>query len=168
MSGLHPRPGRPGDPAHVPDDERSPFGGGLAGICRGKHRLPVCPEVCKGTGPGGGDREDEGSQRPPGADHQTSRRAPDAHDHESLCGRPAGADLPDGLLCGPGQGGHGPSRERILRKHDRSPDPHRESLFDGHRLPPDRVGDPGPRRLRVLRRIPCGAALPRRENHLDL
>ena len=32
MPGLYPRPGRAGDPAHVPDDERSPFGSGPAGI----------------------------------------------------------------------------------------------------------------------------------------
>ena len=144
------------------------LGVGLQGFAVGNTGLPVCLEVCQGKDPGRGDREDEGPERPPGGDHQASRCAPHAPYHEILCRRTAGADLPDGLLCGLGQGGHGPEGERVLRKHDRSPDPHREGLFDGHRLPPDRVGDPGPRGVRVLRRISGGAALPRREDHLDL
>ena len=49
-----------------------------------------------------------------------------------------------------------------------SPDSHREGLFDRHSLPPYRMGHPGSRRVRVLRRISRGTALPGREDHFHL
>ena len=94
------------------------LGVGAAGFCPGEPGLPVCPEICQGTHPGRGSYQDERPQCAPGSDHQTSRRSPDAHDHESLCRRSAGADLPQRLLRGFGQGGHGPEGEGVLREHD--------------------------------------------------
>ena len=114
--------------------------------------------------PGARDRAGRVRRRPrlrEGAAHlrQADRRAPgdpvQARGHVDGDRRGAAARLPGGLAEGAGRAAHRGGREG-------------EALRLGDGAPPDRRGDPDPRRLRLHEGVPRRALLPRREDHRDL